>query len=76
MSLQSRSYIFYLDHVRLSLEMFFNLRFVMESKFHQLLGPTFTFVKNTPQNATNLALRLILAAELGYIESLEVWLKQ
>ena len=44
----------------------------MESKFHQLSGSTFIFVKNTPQKAAKLVLQLILAAKLGYIESLEV----
>ena len=44
----------------------------MESWLHQLSGSTLIFVKNTAQKAANLALRLILAAGMGYIESFEV----
>ena len=63
--------MFYLDHVKLSLRIFFILSCLMESKLHYLSGSTFVFVKNTHQKA-NLAMRLISAAKLGQIESLEV----
>ena len=43
----------------------------MESLSHQLSGPTFKFVKNAHQKAAKFALRLILAAGIGYIESFE-----
>ena len=44
----------------------------MESKFYPLSGSTLIFVKNTPQKAANLAVRLILAARMGFIESFGV----
>ena len=47
----------------------------MENTFHKLSGSTFFFVKNTSQKSENLALWLILAAKLKYIESLDVWAK-
>ena len=72
MALKSRSYIFYLDYVKLSLGIFFILSCLMESKFHHLSGSTFIFVKNTHLKFANLALRLVLAAKLDYIESFEV----
>ena len=72
MALQSRSYILDLDHVKLSLEIFFILSFVIENQFHQLSGSTLIFVKNKPQKDANSLLRLILAAKLGYTESLVV----
>ena len=61
-ALKSRSCNFGLDHVKLSLKIFFVL----------LSGSSFIFVKNTPKKAANIALQPILAAKLGYIESLEV----
>ena len=64
MALKSRSYYFDLDHVKLSLAIFFNM-----SKLHYLSGSTFIDVKK--KNA-NLALQLVLAAKLGQIESVEV----
>ena len=51
MAQKSRSYILYLDHVKLSLGIFFFLSCLIESIFHQLLGPTFIFVKtHTPKS--------------------------
>ena len=60
MALKSRSYIFDLDHVKLSLGIFFFLSCLIESIFHQLSGSTFIFVKNTQQKAANLMFGLIL----------------
>ena len=57
-----RSDILDLDHVKLSLRIFFFLSCLMERFLHQLSGSTFLFVKNTHQKATNLLFRLILAA--------------
>ena len=59
MALKSRSYIFDLDHVKLSLGIFFFLSCLIESIFHQLSGSTFIFVKNTHQKAANLMFCLI-----------------
>ena len=59
MALKSRSYILDLDHVKLSLGIFFFLSCLIESIFHQLLGSTFIFVKNTHQKAKNLTFCLI-----------------
>ena len=59
MALKSRSYIFDLDHVKLSFWFFF-LGCLIESIFHQLSGSTLIFVKNTHQKAANLMFRLIL----------------
>ena len=47
MALKSRSYILDLDHVKLSLGIFFLLGFLMESFLHELSGYTLIFVKNT-----------------------------
>ena len=65
MALKPRSYIFDLDHVKLSLEILFILSCLIESYLQQLLGSTFIFVKNTHPKAVNLALQLILAAGMG-----------
>ena len=70
--LNSKSYILDLDHVKLSLKIFFLLGCFMESFLHQRLGYTFIFVKNTHQKATNLMCRLILPVGMGWIETLEV----
>ena len=59
MALKSRSYIFDLDHVKLSLGIFFFLSCLIESIFYQLSGSTFIFVKSTHQKAANLVLCLI-----------------
>ena len=59
MALKSRSYILYLDHVKLSLGIFFFLNCLIESIFHQLSGSTFIFVKNTHQKAATLTFCLI-----------------
>ena len=59
MALKSRSYILDLDHVKLSLGIFFFLSCLIESIFHQLSGSTFIFVKNTHQKAANLMFCLI-----------------
>ena len=59
MALKSRSYIFDLDHVKLSLGIFFFLSCLIENIFHQLSGSTFIFVKNMHQKATNLIFCLI-----------------
>ena len=59
MALKSRSYIFDLDLVKLSLGIFFFLSCLIESIFHQLSGSTFIFVKNTHQKAANLMFGLI-----------------
>ena len=64
MALKSRSYILDLDHVKLSLEIFFLLGCLMESLLHQLSGYTFIFVKNTHQKAANFTFRLILPAPM------------
>ena len=56
----------------MSLGIFFILSCFMESKLHHLSGSTFIFGKNIRQNAAKLALRLILAAGMGYIERFEV----
>ena len=49
MALKSRSYILDLDHVKMSMGIFFLLGCLMESLLHQLSGYTFIFVKNTHQ---------------------------
>ena len=72
MALKSRRYIFDLDHLKLSLGIFFILSYLTESLLHQFSGSTFIFVKNTNRKVTNLALRLILAAGMGSIESFVV----
>ena len=59
MALKSRSYIFDLGHVKLSLGIFFFLSCFIESNFHQLSGSTFIFVKNTHQKAAHLMFCLI-----------------
>ena len=59
MALKSRSFILDLDFVKLSLRNFFYLSCLMESFFHQLLGYTFFFVKNTHQKAPNFMFCLI-----------------
>ena len=64
MALKSRSYIFDLDLVKLSLGIFFFLSCLIESIFHQLSGSTFIFVKNTHQKAANLMFCLILPVAL------------
>ena len=53
MALKSRRYILDLDHVKLSLVIFFLLGCFMESLLHQLSGYTFIFVKDTHQKAAN-----------------------
>ena len=64
MALKSRSYILDLDHVKLSLRIFFLLGCLMESFLHQLSGYTFIFVKSTHQKAANLLFCLILPAAM------------
>ena len=64
MALKSRNYILDLDHVNLSLEIFFLLGCLMESLLHQLSEYTFIFVKNTNQKAANFTFRLILPAAM------------
>ena len=59
MALKSRSYIFDLDHVKLSLGILFFLSRLIENIVYQLLGSTFIFVKNTHQKASNLMCCLI-----------------
>ena len=59
MALKSRSYIFDLDHVKLSLGIFFFLSCLIEGIFHQLSGSTFIFVKNSHQKAANFMFGLI-----------------
>ena len=59
MALKSRSYIFDLDHVKLSLGIFFFLSCLIESIFYQLSGSTFIFVKSPQQKAANLMFCLI-----------------
>ena len=59
MALKSRSYIFDLDCVKLSLGFFF-LSCCMEGFFYQHSGSTFIFVKNTHQKAANLIVCLSL----------------
>ena len=59
MALKSRSYIFDLDHVMLSLGIFFFLSCLIDSIFHQRSVSTFIFVKNTHQKAANLMFCLI-----------------
>ena len=59
MALKSRSYILDLDHVKLSLGVFFFMICLIESIFHQLSGSTFLFVKNRHQKAVNLDFCLI-----------------
>ena len=53
MALKSRSYILDLDHVRLSLGIFFLLGCLIESFLYPLSGSTFIFVKNTHQKAAS-----------------------
>ena len=72
MALKSRSYILDLDHVKLSLGIFFFPSCLIESLLHQLSGSTFTFVKNTHQKATNLMFSLILPVGMGSIQCCEV----
>ena len=71
MALKSRSYIFDLDHVKLSLEIFFFLSSLIESIFHQLSRSTFIFVKNTHQKAANLTFCLISPVAKSPVWSLE-----
>ena len=59
MALKSRSYILDLDHVKLSLGIFFFLICLIGSIFHQLSGFTFIFVKNRQQKAANFMFCLI-----------------
>ena len=73
MAIKSGSYIFNLDCVKLSLGVFCILSWLTESLLHQLSRYTFIFVKNTHQKATNLALLLLLAAGMRYIESCKVY---
>ena len=70
MALKSRSYIFDLDHVKLSLGKFFLSCFI-ESIFHQLSGSTFIFVKNTYKKAANLMFCLISPVEKSPAWSVE-----
>ena len=64
-ALKSRSYILDLDHVKLSLGIFFLLGCLVEwSLLHQLSGYTFIFVKNTHQKSANLTFLLILPAAM------------
>ena len=58
MALKSRSYILDLDHVKLSLGLFF-LSCLIERFFHQFLGSTFILVKNTHHKTANLMVCLI-----------------
>ena len=60
MALKSRSYILDLVRVKLSLGNFFFLSCLMEIFFHQILGSTNIFVKNTHQKAAILMFVLIL----------------
>ena len=64
MALKLRSYVLDLDHVKLSLGIFFFLNCLMESLLHQLSGSTFIFVKKTHQKAANLTFRLISPARM------------
>ena len=50
MALKSRSYILDLDHVKLSLGIFFLLGCLMESLLHQLSGYTFFVSKTHTKN--------------------------
>ena len=59
MALKSRSCIHDLDHVKLSLGIFFLLSCLIERILHQLSGSTFIFVKTTHQKDTNLMFCLI-----------------
>ena len=58
-ALKSRSYIIDLDHVKLSLGIFFFLSCLIESIFYQLSGSTFIFLKSTHQKTANLMFCLI-----------------
>ena len=62
MALKSRSYILDLDHVKMSLGIFFFLSCLIETIFHQLSGSTFIFVKNTHQKGANLMFCIISPA--------------
>ena len=53
-ALKSKSYILYLDHVKLSLGIFFFLSCLIESILHQHSGSTFILVKNIDQKVANL----------------------
>ena len=60
MALKSRSYILDLDHVKLSLGLFFFSELFNKDFFsHQVLGSTFIFVKNIHQQAANFMFCLI-----------------
>ena len=59
MALNSRSYIFDLDLVKLSLGIIFFLSCLIESILHHLSGSTLIFVKNTHKKAANLMFCLI-----------------
>ena len=77
MALKSKRFIFYLDHGKLSLGIFFIMNCLMEGLLHQLSGYTFIFFfKNLHQKAANLLLRLILAVAMVYVESFEVRFKE
>ena len=73
MALKLRSFILDIDYVKLSLGMFFILGFLIERKLHHLSGSTF-FCQNIYQKEANLALPLILAAGMVYIE-IDIWEK-
>ena len=76
MALKSRSYIFDIDLVKLSLGIFFFLSCLIESIFHQLSGSTFIFVKNTHKKAANLMFCLIspvAQSPAWYVEGQCIW---
>ena len=63
-ALKSRSYILGLDHVKLSLGIFFFYELFNGKLFHLLSGSTFIFVKKTDQKSPNFTFQLILPAEM------------
>ena len=72
MALKLRSYILDLDHVKLSLEIFFFLSCLIEKISHQISGSTFIFVKNTHQKFANLMFVQILPVAKGSIQCCEL----
>ena len=64
MGLKLRSYILDLDHVKLSLGIFFLLGCLMERLFHKLSGYNLIFFKNTHLKVANIMFSIILLAAM------------
>ena len=76
LAIKSRSYILYLDRVKLSLGIFFWSQLFNEEFFSSAFRTYILFVKNTHQKADNLMFRLILPVAKDPWLFLEVQYKQ